>query len=764
MRGLLSRHRIVPSAFYLASVMLTLNWRWLAFGDSLPAQVHSLDAISRGVFGFIVLFGPIVAWATAWGLQNRRKWPRWTGVFPCFLIAVLGFPWFSVVGVVGIILLWTHPVAAEPGFLTGNEFWSPRRASGWQVFGSLVCWTVVFRFFYSRFPDYVGRQFPPEWLHFYMPLMLLAIAVNLVIHESGHALASNLVGFRLRAFAVGPFVLERKRNAFQLRLSLQTSALGGYIYSLPVNQHRFREKEAVVVGAGPVANFLTAAALFSLVRLLGDSLSPFSWMAAAESCVTAFAMGISNLLPLGRSDGTMLLHLLLKTTRGQELLNILLRDAGLIGSRDNLAERRETLRRLLESRAPDPVKVGAQYILLGQAEVAEHHMRDAESHLVAGLAKIPDDVEPSIRLLGWESLHTLRRVRLDRTGAEEAYRRALDVAQSVREKYDNPLARIGIFASIASLHSRAHAWKETLDETAAGLLYYACHGGGEHLQWSSSHGRLLRLRAHALLQTGSIDDGLDTAEEAVTAIRAQPAGTHGPWELAILADTLWDAGQDERAISLLTDAVGLLQERGGSRLADRFRLLLAKFMAQTGRVGEAASVLPPEPGDLELRGKYLDARAFVRRAAGELSEAAADLSAVAALREQNGSPDETQLVVTRARLASVLAEAGELDPAESLAKVALEKLSAVNHPDLSDACIALAVVAGRRGASPSDYVERAIRCWQLDEWSFPAMKVRQAEAAAKLLDSAGLTGFAAQCRAVIPGLRAGERAFARSAA
>ncbi len=751
MRGLLNRQKIVPAAFYAAGLFI-LNWHRLAFGNSLPARVNSLDPISRVVFELTLTFGALIAFATAWGLGNHRKWPRWTGIFPCLLVAMVGFPWFSVAGVVGIWLLWSHP-AAKTGFAGATEFWSPRRASGWQMVASILCWTLLTTVFYSKYLAYAAQPFQSEWAYFHIPILLLTLWINIVIHESAHALASQAVGFRLRTFAVGPFVIARKGNAFQLRFSTQSLSLAsGYIYSLPVNQHRFREKQIIVIAAGPVANLLAGAALFGVTGLLAHSAAAFLWLCAAEGCVTALATGLTSLLPIGYSDGTMLYHLLLRTQHGKEFENLQLRAAGLIAIEDNLAERREALRQLLESRAPDPVKVGVQYVLLGQAEVGAQHIRDAESHLVEGLAKIPDDVEPSVRLGGWQALHSIRCVRRDRPGSDEAYRRALAIALSIREQYKQPLARIGTFAAVASLHSRAHAWKETLEETAAGLLFYAGHGGGEERQWGSSHGRLLRLRAHALLQTGSIDAGLHAVEEAVAAIRTQPAGTTGPWELAVLADTLWDAGQLERAIPLLAEAVGLLEERGGARLAARFRLLLAEFMAHAGHVGQAACVLPSEPEDPELRRKYFEARAVVRRAAGSLSESAADLSAALACCERGDPVDETELAVTRAKLASVLAEAGEIDRAESLAKDALEKLSAVGHPDLAGAFITLAAVAGRRGGPAADHVARAIHCWQVDEWRFPAAKAREAEAAARLLDSAGVTALAAQCRALIPHL------------
>jgi tetratricopeptide (TPR) repeat protein len=759
MPGWVRRDTVVGWAFFGVGAFL-IHRHDLAIDDLLHARAYSLALFPHhlaaqyyfmGYFILALLLAAGLCFVTAWGVGHRRTWSRWTGLMPC-LYLLLGFPYLTAVGALGLYFLWKQPtVKRRP--LTGAEFWNSRRQSGWMLAASVLGWFVARAALNSLEIRAYGAGLPlsdaadPNLLIF-----LLLLWGHVALHECGHALAAVWVGFRVKALAVGPLVFSKDPRGRHVRFDWRGLLLrGGYTGFVPDSPRRFLLRETIVIAAGPFTSLLAGGVLFGASFLLPGTAIENLWPLVMLSAIIGFYLGVLNLLPLGYSDGTMLFHLLLRTRRGEELTALVLRGANLSAPgqpareyEDDVAERQTALRQVLDSAAPDRVQLGRQYIGLGWLEVAAQHRRDAELHLTQGLALLSEAAPPvheASEVSAWECLHILRTARHDDPGAAEAYRKGLAAACRLREEARDPAPRLEASLSIAGLHARAQAWDLALEETEAALA--VCPGSEDSLM---RKGMLLHFRAQALLETGRLQDGLEPADQAAAIFRAQTDGVAGPHHLGTLGQTLWNAGRLEAAISMITECIRLLEARGAFRLSAAFRISLAEVLRSDGRVARAACVLPPpERIASHLRSQYLERRGAIRRSGGKLREAIEDLSAVVAIAEQETG--ETALPGARARLADALAEAGEVERAEQLARQAHDALAPTGHPDLTVACIALAVIGWRKDGSPGGYVEAAVRRWNEATSLLPAEKARALEAAAKSLDSAGIAVAAAECRA-----------------
>lgn len=117
-------------------------------------------------------------------------------------------------------------------------------------------------------------QIPLFW---YLGAFAVALGVLIVVHELGHFLVARLVGVKVLRFSVGfgKPLLSRRFGADQTEWSLAAFPLGGYVKMLDEREgsvaagelHRaFNRKSvgrrALVVAAGPVANFLLAVVIY----------------------------------------------------------------------------------------------------------------------------------------------------------------------------------------------------------------------------------------------------------------------------------------------------------------------------------------------------------------------------------------------------------------------------------------------------------------------------------------------------------------------
>jgi len=763
------RDTIVGCAFYGLAFFL-IRAHYLVIDHLLHTQAYAkllFPRYSAGYFYFMgiailaLLLAAGLAAATGWGLGNQRAWARWTGLMPC-LYLLPGFPFLTLVGALGLYYLWRLATVAKSPAPERSQFWDRRRQSGWMVLACIAGWIVAraaYSSLYDRTFDFPMSGYGSEEPGL-GPIILL-LWFHTALHECGHALAALLAGFKVRALCIGPLVFSGEATGRRVRFEWKGLFLpGGYTGAVPAGPQGYRVRQMIVIAAGPITSLLAGGGLLAVASLLPATRFESLWPMAAMGSVVGLYLGVINLLPFGYCDGTMLFHLLLRTGRGKELMDGILRVAGLSaplqaapGSEAALSGHRAALQRLLDSGAPNPVPLGCQYIALGGAEAGAQHRTDAEAHLTEGLALLPEGAALNFEAYGWESLQILRKARYDHAGATEAYRKAVAAFGLLRDKAENSTQRLRAGLSLAGLHVRAHHWALALEEAASSLALCP-----EDEEWRMWKGYLLHCRADALIQTGHTEAGLQAAQQAAGIFRAQSAGETGPHYLGLLGESLWEAGLAQAAVPLVTESIGLLEARGAAGLALAFRFALAEMLRLEGRATGAAGVLPPlDQVRPDRRIEYHEWRGIVRRSAGDLPGAIADFATAVQLAEQEAPGDKVLLAAGRGLLAGALAEAGDLERASPLAAEARQTLAATGHPGFAAACITLAIIAWRQNGAPGDFVETAVGAWSESPLLLPAAKARELEEAAGRLDAAGMAEAASRCRAAAAATRAALR-------
>lgn len=142
--------------------------------------------------------------------------------------------------------------------------------------------------------------------------LLLGFWPNIVLHEAGHALAGVGRGMRPLAFGIGPVRWERGQSGWRTRHGGWLGGASGFAALLPQGTRGLsRSDQMIFLAGGPVANLLTAAAVFALLRAQSDGGAAASLLLGFGAC--ALFLGVLNLVPFQahgwRSDGRGLLDL-----------------------------------------------------------------------------------------------------------------------------------------------------------------------------------------------------------------------------------------------------------------------------------------------------------------------------------------------------------------------------------------------------------------------------------------------------------------------
>jgi len=94
-------------------------------------------------------------------------------------------------------------------------------------------------------------------LPYFIPVFVFFLVI--LLHEGGHYVGSRLAGLRVYIFAVAWFRLERLGGGsrWRLRTDRRIDKHWGYVVALPVDFDQLRRRQAIFIGAGPLANLLT---------------------------------------------------------------------------------------------------------------------------------------------------------------------------------------------------------------------------------------------------------------------------------------------------------------------------------------------------------------------------------------------------------------------------------------------------------------------------------------------------------------------------
>ncbi len=124
----------------------------------------------------------------------------------------------------------------------------------------------------------------PEMMAWYAGAFLLALAVLVVVHEMGHYLAARACGVKVLrfAFGFGKVIWMRRRGRDGTEWAVSAFPLGGYVKMLDEREGEVAPGElprafnrqsvgrrALIVAAGPAANFLLAIVLYWALFMSG---------------------------------------------------------------------------------------------------------------------------------------------------------------------------------------------------------------------------------------------------------------------------------------------------------------------------------------------------------------------------------------------------------------------------------------------------------------------------------------------------------------
>jgi hypothetical protein len=169
-------------------------------------------------------------------------------------------------------------------------------------------------------------QATEDWQNNPLLLALPVLLVVVTVHEFGHAIAAQLVGFHLQGMSIGPVSVSNELGRWKVRLRRLHGLLGMTTLSLD-RVRRVRHRFAWILLAGPLANLITALAAFLLDRffqikesaLLHETLLTFAFL--------SLCIGIVNLFPFHgqgfNSDGRSLEALLCSPEEARRLISLL---------------------------------------------------------------------------------------------------------------------------------------------------------------------------------------------------------------------------------------------------------------------------------------------------------------------------------------------------------------------------------------------------------------------------------------------------------
>lgn len=729
--------------FLLAGLLLLFGFRFTVY-TILRAPYWSLRLFSDthqqrlfvGLVALLLIPAGSLCLLTSWGMRRNRGWSRWTGIAACVFL-LCGFPWLTPLGAAGLYFLIRRPPEFKEHAKV--DFWDPNRQSVGLVIAAVIGWILMLPILglLARYALVMGMPQPQTSL----PLVVLVIGRFLYtpVHELGHAWAAWVAGFQLREIAIGPIVFRRRMLGWHTQIVWQRLLQGGgYVGGVPTSDRGLRLKEICIIAAGPGMSLsmgiLLALAFFYLP---GTPLAPL-WNLFAVAAVMGLYDFAINLLPLGYTDGTMLLHLSLRTAHGEELLTRIL-NSRLSGTQVEDAERdleskRAALHNALQTVPPNPLVIARAHLIVGRAELAAHQLVEAEQSYRKALEALQDP--PLDRAIEADCQVGLHRVYLQRQRPQQAQQAYLAARRTIEElrRQAGGNQRLALTAGLAELHTMAREYRIGLAEITSVLL-------GLDRGHFLLYGTLLRLRAICEFQLGQPVDGAATAQEAARALRSAYLDDGDRMkaiqQLGLVGVAYSMAGRLEDGESLISECVCLHETHNARRAGARWRLVLAENLRQQKLCERALCALPvPDRTPADLRRRLVKERATILLRAGRINEAIADFDALL------GEPADE---IFRARVEGLMAEACleafDLTRAGTLAQSAYDTLLGAGHPDSAGPAVTLAILRGR----PADLAE-AQRTVLEAPLLGPASQARWLEQAADRIERAGMPNPAAEFR------------------
>jgi len=161
----------------------------------------------------------------------------------------------------------------------------------------------------------------PRLILFFIYL-LVALFININIHEFGHFVFGRLFGYRLVSYRISVFSWNYENSRMKFSI-MRTKGYGGLCAMLPPEQELSNVKQGLFYGGGLLMNVLTGSLFFLAASAFPDW--PGSDLALTTGYI-AIALAIINFLPIisanNPSDGKILWSLILKKPFARKLIEI----------------------------------------------------------------------------------------------------------------------------------------------------------------------------------------------------------------------------------------------------------------------------------------------------------------------------------------------------------------------------------------------------------------------------------------------------------
>ena len=695
-------------------------------GSYIVRDVIRPETVLARSFAHIgTLIAGLLFWIAAAGLKRDKQWGVFCGYAACaFLLP--GFPWLTLAGALGILVLATLPAAVLPGDEPpppSRDYWEKKKRSKAQpVFAVIVWlfamgaqgWLAVLATRWGMPRWYSGVR----WWAYFSTFVFL----NAALHEGGHAVVAWAAGFKIHIVSVGPFVIWRDHGRYRIRFNIaRLFETGGYIGAAPTSEDHLRGYEIAILIAGPAMNALTCLASIALFVALPGTPYQSWWGPLSVLATVAGVMTVVNLTPLGYCDGSMLYHLILNTKRGRLLLQRkrvirLEQEAEQAKAEANfqreLELKREMLERSLAFGADNAFAIAASYQALGSAySRIEDWPLSFDNYSKALAYEGEMAAVPGVAANAWSGLHLAATRRGMLAAAGRAYAHAIRILEKQKRNGGHRTGNDLTWAMIAQAHARNQAHDNAISAAEAGIKCAPAD--------SSLRPFLLGLQAVCRIQAGDTRAGTALAEAAADRYRSvknDVTRRNLDWEdLADLGANLWRAGDAPTAERFLREGIHQLEACGARQVAAQHRITLAALLRETGRHGEGFAELPAE-ADLtatSLRA-YLAERVALHLANGRPDRAAKEAHELLALWRAHECAPEVEIACAGALLGRALLADEDLLGAEAVALQAADVLGPMKHPDAATCLVTIALARSRgNGEKTDDMLVAAFR--EIDE-------------------------------------------------
>jgi len=495
---------------------------------------------------------------------------------------------------------------------------------------------------------------------------------------------------------------------------------GGYMGSVPTSAKSLRMNQILVTFAGPFLSLNAGLLLFLLfLRLPGTSLEQY-WKPIGMVALLFVVDFIRNLIPIGYTDGTILLHLLLWTKKGQEFSSAWLsakdaEAADQVHEQKDFDEEIAARKRVLDQarahgEVPSPA-LATNYLSLGFAYLGASESDEAEQILKRSLEIVKQchGVNPLLEANSWLGLQRVFMVQQRAVEAQGAAGSAIRAFEKAKPKLKRP-EYLEVQATLALLHSDSGDDYAALQEIEQALALYP--SGRKQLPRKA---HLLGLQARSEFRIGRHEAALALVDEAVGILRSveiqETDKFQAASELSTIGLNLWTAGRSAQGATLLSEAIRMMEERGAARQAAHLRIVLAEMYRKAGQVQEAEAALPASEG-LRPRDRveWMHQRALIQLKRAFSSEAVVLLEQALALQKELGRQSPREVASLERSLSDALLDAGRLEEAEAVARRACDVFVPLRHPDAAEPLVTLAIVLNFRQEESADaYLEEALQ-------------------------------------------------------